>query len=157
MTTTLDPEVLDPPDLWTLPPSVQDIALAYYRAGQRAGHDDGYQEGYQASEEHMAALQRQAVASARQAASHASYAELAELRGDHERAAQARARDQAMWATPTPATPTYRFQGDPESQQLKDRLDALPGMTGPVDLRPRATSPPTTQTRTPPPARARTL
>lgn len=120
--------IIDPPDLWELPPAIQDIAMAYYRAGARAGFEDGYAQ----AEEDMAALQRQAVAAARSAAAGTRYSELAEARGDHERAAQARAREEAIMASPSPSTPGWTPDAGPPHGLA--RIRNLPGIGEPVDL-----------------------
>jgi hypothetical protein len=123
------PEILtDPPDLWELSPTVQDIAMAYYRAGTRAGFEDGYAQ----AEEDLAALQRQAVAAARSAAAGTRYSDLAAKRGDHERAARARAREDAIMAAPSPSTPGWTPDAGPP--QGLERIRNLPGIGQPVDL-----------------------
>lgn len=120
--------IIDPPDLWELPPAVQDIAMAYYRAGTRAGFEDGYAQ----AEEDMAAQQRRAVEVARSAAATTRYSDLAQARGDHERAAQARAREEAIMASPSPSTPGWTPDAGPP--QGLARIRNLPGIGQPVDL-----------------------
>ncbi len=63
---------------------------------------DDYQRGYSAAVADMAANQRQQVAIAREAASGISWSALCELRGDHERAARARAHEERITAMPSP-------------------------------------------------------
>lgn len=138
--------IIDPPDLWELPPAIQDIAMAYYRAGARAGFEDGYAQ----AEEDMAALQRQAVAAARSAAAGTPYSELAQARGDHERAAQARAREEAIMASPSPSTPGWTPDAGPPHGL--ERIRSLPGIGQPVDLTRRDDPQPTSHR----PARAAT-
>lgn len=70
------------PLLHEMQPWGQEVALAYYEAGVKVGWGDGYQ----AAENDMAALQRQAVASARAAANNPNFTELCHRRGDHQRA-----------------------------------------------------------------------
>lgn len=120
--------IIDPPDLWELPPAVQDIAMAYYRAGTRAGFEDGYVQ----AEEDMAAQQRRAVEVARSAATGTRYSNLAQARGDHERAAQARAREDAIMAAPSPSTPGWAPDAGPPPGL--ERIRNLPGIGQPVDL-----------------------
>lgn len=71
---------------------------------QRVMHviTDDYQLGYSAAVADMAALQRQQVAIAREAASGISWSALCDLRGDHERAARARAHEERIEAMPSP-------------------------------------------------------
>jgi len=128
--------IIDPPDLWELPPAVQDIAMAYYRAGTRAGFEDGYTQ----AEEDMAAQQRRAVEVARSAAAGTRYSDLAQARGDHERAAQARAREDAIMAAPSPSTPGWTPDAGPPPGLA--RIRNLPGIGEPVDLSKKSEPPP---------------
>ena len=128
--------IIDPPDLWELPPAVQDIAMAYYRAGTRAGFEDGYAQ----AEEDMAAQQRRAVEVARSAASAARSSDRAQARGDHERAAQARAREDAIMAAPSPSTPGWTPDAGPPPGL--ERIRNLPGIGEPVDLSKKSEAPP---------------
>lgn len=128
--------IIDPPDLWELPPAVQDIAMAYYRAGTRAGFEDGYVQ----AEEDLAAQQRRAVEVARSAATGTPYSDLAEARGDHARAAQARAREDAIMAAPSPSTPGWTPDAGPPPGL--ERIRNLPGIGEPVDLSKKSEPPP---------------
>lgn len=124
-----DQEIItDPPDLWELAPSIQDIAMAYYRAGTRAGFKDGYAQ----AEEDMAALQRQAVVAARTAAANSRFSDLANARGDYDRAARARVQEDAIMDAPSPASPGWA--PDDGAAQRLDRIRSLPGIGTPVDL-----------------------
>lgn len=71
---------------------------------QRVMHvvTDDYQRGYSAAVADMAALQRQQVAIAREAAQAGPYSALCDLRGDHERAQRARQHEQRIAAMPSP-------------------------------------------------------
>ena len=65
-------------------------------------HLDAYQQGRMDEREALAALQRQQVAIAREAASGISWSALCDLRGDHERAARARAHEERIASMPSP-------------------------------------------------------
>ena len=94
-----------------LKPTVAYLSFEAYLLGrssafedQRVMHvvTDDYQRGYSAALLDMAALQRQQVAIARQAAQAGPYSALCDLRGDHERAARARAHEERIEAMPSP-------------------------------------------------------
>jgi hypothetical protein len=88
------------PDITTMTNHELDIAMAYYRMGMEAGRSQGFDDGYRSAEEHLAAVQRQAVAAARAATSGPTYVELAERRGEPERAARARKDEQRIMSAP---------------------------------------------------------
>lgn len=79
------------PDLWAMAPRAQTIALEWFEAGVSVGYADGVAQGRQAAEQELAAIQRAAVESARRTADRGPYADLAERRGEHDRAARQRA------------------------------------------------------------------
>ena len=80
------------PDLVSMTPRAQTIALEWYSLGVR----DGFTRGWDAHEAQEAALQRWAARIAHSVADRPSYAELCDLRGEPERAAQARERMAAI-------------------------------------------------------------
>lgn len=65
-------------------------------------HIDAYQQGRMDEREALAALQREQVRIAREAASGIPWSDLCELRGDHERAARARAHEERTASLPSP-------------------------------------------------------
>lgn len=65
-------------------PRAQAVAMEWYEAGYVAG----VARGREAAEDELAALQRAAVDSARRTAARGPYADLAKLRGEHDRAAR---------------------------------------------------------------------
>lgn len=65
-------------------------------------HLDAYQQGRMDEREALAALQREQVRIAREAASGISWSALCDLRGDHERAARARAQEERVATMPSP-------------------------------------------------------
>ena len=76
------------PDFESMTPHGQAVWLEAYGLGCR----DGFTRGWDAHEAAEAALQRQAAAVAHSVAARLSYAELCDVRGEPERAAEARAR-----------------------------------------------------------------
>ncbi len=99
------------PDITSMTNHELDIAMAYYRMGMEAGRSLGFDDGYRRAEADLAAVQRQAVASARAAANGPTYAQLAELRGEPERAERARQDEQRIMNAP-PVGPA-RTASDP--------------------------------------------
>ncbi len=99
------------PDITQMTNHELDIAMAYYRMGMEAGRSQGFDDGYRRAEADLAAVQRQAVASARAATNGPTYAQLAELRGEPERAERARQDEQRIMSAP-PVGPA-RTASDP--------------------------------------------
>ena len=94
-----------------LKPTVARLCNHTYELGRWSGaedervkrlHLDAYQQGRMDEREALAALQRQQVAIARQAAQAGPYSALCDLRGDHERAARARAHEERIASMPSP-------------------------------------------------------
>lgn len=90
---------------------INEVVWHAYEVGRWSGaedervkrlHLDAYQQGRMDEREALAALQRQQVAIAREAASGISWSALCDLRGDHERAARARAHEEHIAAMPSP-------------------------------------------------------
>ena len=90
---------------------VNSVVTAAYLTGRGGAFADvhaarviaeGYWRGYSDAVADLAAAQREQARIAREAAQGISYADLCDLRGDHERAAQARAQQQRIDAMPSP-------------------------------------------------------
>lgn len=154
------------PDITAMTDHELDIAMAYYRMGMEAGRSRGYDAGYRSAEEDIAALQRTAVAFARAAASSPTYAQLADMRGDHDRAERARADQQRIDKAPTPSSPRPhstavhgpdepgRAQAPPEVPMevaALNRIRQAQLAAGYPDLRPRANLTSPRPPATPPP------
>ncbi len=142
------------PDITLMTNHELDIAMAYYRMGLEAGRSQGFDEGYMRAEADLAAVQRQAVAAARAATAGPTYAQLAELRGEPERAERARRDEhrimdappvghppqppQQLAAAPGPDAPGNAPPPVPMEVEALNRIRRVQAAAGQPDLHPRA-------------------